>query len=154
MNDNLKIEKMKYQTNKLSYSLILISLIFVITSIFRMSITWMPFGLNNEGFIVDIEILVTILLLLLIFLSAEKVKFYSKNYSILTIILGLFNIYRIFNLPMKLHDITTSENNIFPTKSLVLVIIELIIIALLLISAGIIGLYKHYQIKNFNKEVK
>ena len=94
-NANLSLEKMRYNNNKLSYYLGLGGIALSLLSCF--------IGLNSlqptAAWSIFL-ILLNILILLFGFLTAEKVKVYSKNFSYYSIGLGAVCIARIFMYPL------------------------------------------------------
>lgn len=94
--NNLEGEMMRYRTNSLSYKLGMLGILFSILAAFLIlnSLTW--------DFTVIFKILLNIIILLFGFLSIEKVKAYSKEYSYVLIGIGVVCALRIFWGPLTL----------------------------------------------------
>ena len=94
--NNLEGEMMRYRTNSLSYKLGMLGILFSILAAFLIlnSLAW--------DFTVIIKILLNIVILLFGFLSIEKVKAYSKEYSYVLIGIGAVCAARIFWGPLTL----------------------------------------------------
>ncbi|MBD5390461.1 hypothetical protein HDR67_00395 [bacterium] len=94
--NNLEGEMMRYRTNSLSYKLGMLAIVFSILAAFLVlnSLAW--------DFTVVIKILMNIVILLFGFLSIEKVKAYSKEYSMVLIGIGVVCGLRIFWGPLTL----------------------------------------------------
>lgn len=94
---NIKVEKMRYQNNSLSYML---GMLGIIASIFAAFVMLNSYA--SYDYIVIPKILMNIVILLFGFISCEKVKAYSKNYSIFMMIIGGVCVARIFWFPIKI----------------------------------------------------
>lgn len=94
--NNLSGEMMRYRTNSLSYKLGMLAILFSILAAFLVlnSLAW--------DFTVIIKILMNIVILLFGFLSIEKVKAYSREYSIVLIGIGIVCGLRILWGPLTL----------------------------------------------------
>lgn len=93
----LKLEKMRYNNNSLSYKLGLLGIVCSLIAMF--------FGLNSvnpTGFGTVLAILMNILIFLLGFLCCEKVKVYQKKYSYSMLGLSVVCFARIFWYPITL----------------------------------------------------
>lgn len=93
---NLEGEMLRYRTNSLSYKLGMLGILFSMLAAFLVlnSLAW--------DFTVIIKILMNIIILLFGFLSIEKVKAYSKEYSYVLIGIGVVCVARIFWGPLTL----------------------------------------------------
>lgn len=95
--EQLHLEKMRYTNNSLSYKLGLIGIVLSVAVCF-ISLN----SLSPSSILTLVIVLINILVFLLGFLSAEKVKTYSKNYSYMMYGLGGVCIARIFIYPLML----------------------------------------------------
>lgn len=102
-------ERLLYQKNKLGNLLILLSI--------ALNVVYSIFILNNMtvDFKLGIFVMITILLLLIGFLTGVKVQAYSKQWSIVAVILGLFQCTRI------LFTESTLEGNMLLLMTVVLI---------------------------------
>jgi hypothetical protein len=151
---NIKADKMRYQKNSSSYRLVLLSLITGMIGLFTV--------INYDQFItigenmriipnlrVGVEILLGILMMLLTFLGAEKVKLYDPKWSFYGIfILAGVNVFRIFYLPVY-----AKSQGWIPNGTMITVMIYYAITAGLLIAAGIISARKVIILTKYMKEM-
>ena len=93
----LHLEKMRYNNNSLSYILGLLGIVFSIAACF-ISLN----SLNPVGFKTVIKVVLNIVVLLIGFLAAEKVKVYQKKFSYVNFALGGIAILRMFWYPLTL----------------------------------------------------
>ncbi len=151
-----RVERMRYQNNGLGYLLMMISLITFIIALFS-SITYnsylyqqtndYPKVLTDANLALDIAI--SILVLLVGFLSAEKIKFYSKQYPYVIFGLAAINIYRIFTIPLS----SLNAGNITLEYFLTAILLPQLISVGLMIAAGIISLIKSKKLHAYLKTV-
>ncbi len=96
MENNLKLEKMRYNNNSISYTLGLIAILFSIIATFVL--------LNSSAprFSVFVKIILNILVLLFGFLATEKVKNYQLKYSYTLYGIGIICYARILWYPLQL----------------------------------------------------
>ena len=93
---NIQGEMMRYRSNSISYSLGMVGILFSIFGAF----IWLNSVKWNASVI--IKILGNIAILLFGFLSIEKVKAYSKEYSYVLLGIGGICILRLFWIPVQL----------------------------------------------------
>lgn len=145
-------DKMRYQNNAFGYTFTFASLIFFIWSLFT-SINYSLFtGELNEVRVrpdanVALDISISILLILMMFLAAEKVKTYSKNWSIGLFVISAINILRIFYVPL----ISVSTNQI-PVDIFIQIAISHSISAFLTLIAGVVSFSKSSKLALILKE--
>lgn len=102
---SVEVDRMRYQNNSTGYGLVFASMLFFIWSLFT-SINYSLFtGLADEvrvkpDFNVGLDITISIVLILVMFLAAEKVKTYSTKWSYGLIVISLIHIARIFYVPL------------------------------------------------------
>ncbi len=151
---NIKIDKMRYQTNSLSYVLVMLSVVFSLIALFTL-ITYDSYGKGKNplrvvpDYRIGLEIALAITLLLVTFLAAEKVKYYDRfwsNYGLF--ILAGINFFRIFNIPLY-----ADKKGWIPNQVMINSIIEFIISVVLMLLAGIIAMRKVNLLKNYMKEI-
>ena len=151
---NIKADKMRYQKNTSAYGLVLLSLVTGMIGLFTL-INYDQFltvGTNMRvvpNLRVGIEILIGIIVMLMTFLGAEKVKLYDPKWSFYGIfVLAGINVFRIFNLP-----IYAKNQGWIPTSTMVAVMVYYAISAGLLIFAGVISARKVIILKHHMKEL-
>ena len=140
---NIKADKMRYQTNSLGYGLILLGMAISVVALFR--IITPPTIIPNFSIAVEI---VDIILMLMTFLTAERCKFYQKNWAIVSMVIAAIHVLRIFYAPAKL----LSLGQITGVQFTVIVVL-LISSATLLVFGGLITLNKHHILYKHLKEI-
>ena len=137
------IEKLKYRTDRLAYSLAILGLIINV-------IYFTTLYVNNDNFYyswkIGISVLYNLIFMLLVFLFAEEVKHYNRVYAIFLSIIGILQIARIFIYPKQgLLAEALSQN------TYTILAIYLAASGILLIISGICGWIKSTILKNFIK---
>ncbi len=139
----LKVDKMRYQSNKLASSLVFLSLVFSVVALFTL-ITYDNFGAGGTlvriipDHRVGIEIGIGIVCMLATFLAAEKVKYYDRTWSFVGVfVLAGINLIRIFHLPLY-----AFSKGWIPLAVQTQTIVEFALSAALLIAAGVISTIK------------
>lgn len=94
---NLKLEKMRYINNSLSYKLGLGGIAFSVLACFLALNSLAP-----SNVLTVFKIILNILVLLIGFLATEKVKVYNRGYANVSIVLGAISAARIFWYPLQL----------------------------------------------------
>jgi hypothetical protein len=139
----VSIEKLQYRTDKLAYSLAILGL-------FINVLYFSTLYVSNDNFYyswkMGISILYNLVYMLLVFLFAEEVKHYHRNYAVFLTIIGLLQIVRIFVYPKQGLDAGSLSQNIYT-----ILCVYLMVSAILLISSGICSWIKSTVLKNFIK---
>ena len=108
------------------------------------------------------SIVLTLVVLLVIFLSSEGVKGYNKKFSIVLLVIAAFQILRIFYYPLKglqnntLYGNTLGYFGIYPTNStlfFILMVIWLCASAACLIASAVIGWIYAARLEKFQKKL-
>lgn len=89
---------LRYKKNKLASALALLGLVF--SCLYFCILYAMP-AAEMRKIVLGVSIVITLVLLLLIFLSSEGVKGYNKTYSIALLAVAVFQVLRIFYYPLK-----------------------------------------------------
>lgn len=145
-------EKMRYQKNSFGYSYTFGAMLFFIWSLFT-SITYSTFTfLPGEVRVIPdanvaLDISISIILILVMFLAAEKVKVYSVKWSIGLLVISAINIARIFYVPL----ISLNTNQI-PIDIFIQIAVSHTISALLTGIAGVVSYKKSKQLQLLMKE--
>ena len=139
----VSIEKLKYRTDKLAYLLAILGLIINV-------LYFTTLYINNDNFFyswkMGLSVLYNLVFMLLVFLFAEEIKHYHRNYAIFITIIGLLQIVRIFVYPKQgLVAGALSE------KTYTILSVYLIVSGILLIISGICSCIKCTILKNFIK---
>lgn len=146
---NIKIDKMRYQPNNLSYYTAFLAIAFdayyLLTVITNQEV--------NPTVTIAVKVLLNIAFILTIFLAMVKVRIYKKNWSYVLFVFAVITLARIFYMPMKL----ISNENLSMVFRIHLFVILAIIASLLFISAIVsytkCSKLEAYQ-KTLNSEVK
>lgn len=141
---NNKVDKMRYQLNKSAYWLVLSGMVLQTISLF-MIITPRTVKPSMDT---AIEILVNILLLLVTFLAAEKVKAYDHRYAYGLFAIGAIHLLRAFDEPLRLLRIEqiTSTQYVIITTLIVLTFVTMVV-------AGLVTWRKYQTLKSHLKEI-
>lgn len=137
---DIKIEKIKYQVNKVSYYFAMLAIACNITFLF------IVLNAVTADFFIGLKILLNIGLMLAIFLGMEKAKTYSKNWSIALIVIGVVVLSRIFIVPLINYLNESIELSKFIQLS-----VFLLIEGIALIISGIVG-YKKSMLLIIHKD--
>jgi|GEM_PF-5000173 len=166
----LKVDKMRFQTNKQGYLITMLAVAILLIAGF-MTINFSIYddvGLRMPlfQFIPNIhtafDIVFIIVSLLTLFLTAEKLKFYKKGYVYTIFVVALFTIIRIFYVPLmglqqyNEHIYADPVNEInrlgLSTARFIWVLILMVIAAALQVVAGVITFIKIRKLeKHFEK---
>lgn len=125
---NRNAERMRYQTDKLSYWLCIFSII--CNAVYFVGLY------TNRGVAPDVtvgaDILINIIFMMVVFLGSEKLKAYQKNWGAYMMATGAVQILRIFWLPMHFHQL-----EMLTGFKYMLEIVSLLASGILLLFAGI-----------------
>lgn len=140
------VEQMKYKNDSLSYGLILLGLlanIFYFITLYE----------NNGEFYYTLDmgfsVLYNLIFMLLVFLSAENIKTYNRKYAILTFIIGILQIIRIFVYPARALESSSTGDISLTQYKYNLIVIYLSLSGGLLIIGSIISFIKSTILKQF-----
>lgn len=110
LNDSkIRLDRMRYKKDALPYAFVLLGLLFNVFYFFKI------YGLNDNFFfkpIIGVSIIYNLLFLLAVFLSAEEIKAYKRNYNFIVLGISALQVARIFILPLRAFNYTTTT----PTK--------------------------------------
>ncbi len=141
---NIRVDKMRYQQNKLAYWLVLLAIVNQIVSLFA---TITPRTVV-PSFTTAVEILINITLMLFTFLAAEKVKAYSIKWGYGLLVISFLHLLRIFYEPLKLFRLGQISWGLY------FLIIDAIIGSIILLAiASYITIKKHRALMAHLKEL-
>lgn len=155
----VKRDRMRFTPNGLSSGLALLAIVFNVfyfVSLYK----------SNYNFYYDfpmgVSVLLNLIFMLAVFLSSEGVKNYKLGYAVTLVVVGVIEIVRIFGLPLSAHkaEITIKVDGVDTVRTVMQdaqftrVVIYLVCAAALLISAGIIGIIRHYQLEEHKKHLQ
>lgn len=152
----IKKDRMRYTRNKLSSSLVIVAILFDV--FFFVSIYKSDVGTFYYNIIIGASIIYNLVFMLLAFLSSEGVKEYNEKYSYLLIVLGIIQFVKIFIIPFKAHNtivvVSSVERRVMESGQFVRCIVYLVLSALCLLSAAIIGIIRSRELKEYLKTLK
>ena len=149
-----KKDRMRFTKNTLSSTLCYLAILFNV--FYFVSIYSSDVGNNYYIYTIGLSVVYNLLFLLFAFLCSEGVKNYNKIMSIVLIVLGVFQIGRIFYIPMKSHTTVISldgvETVVMGDKQFAFVVIWLTLSAAACIASGVVGIIKTITLENYKKE--
>lgn len=108
MKENIKVARMRYQTDKRSSRLCILAIVF--------NIAYFLMLYSNNDLAPDmnmgLDVLYNIIFMLIAFLASEKTKAYDKKWSYIVAVVGILEILRILWVPAhyrKLEMLTSSK---------------------------------------------
>jgi hypothetical protein len=125
---NRNAERMQYQPDKLSYWLCILSIVFN-------AVYFVGLYTNRSvapDVTIGIDILTNIVFMMIVFLGSEKLKAYEKKWNMNVMIVGAFQILRIFWVPMHFNRLEMLIEGRYT-----LAVISLLLSGILLLIAGI-----------------
>lgn len=158
----------RYKNNKLAASLALLAIIFnCLYFCLLYSFRDKYFGTWRLG----VSVVLTLLVLLITFLSSEGIKNYNKKFAILLTALAVIQIIRMFGLPFEALKFDVSNEvaseisggalnmryfgiDLTPTASYILLVIWLGASAGCLIASAVIGYINSVKLETFNKKIE
>ena len=148
---------LRYKRNKLAQVLAILGLVF---NCLYFCILYAITDVNMRKITLGISVLLTLVLMLVIFLSSEGVKGYNKKFSIVLLVVAVFQILRIFYYPLKgLKNDTLVGIGYFgyyPTSSgfyFAMMLIWLVASAACLIAAAVLGWIYAVRLEKFQKKL-
>lgn len=157
---------MRYGKNKLAANLSLLGIAF--NCLYLMFMYKQVCGdikaLFNDGspvysYIMGASVIINLIMLLVTFLSSERIKAYDKRFSIVLWVLAAIQIARIFIYPLTTYltplkaGVSGNLNYIFEIDTLILLIVFLVLSAASLIAAGVIGFIRANRLEKFVRDV-
>lgn len=137
--ENIRIEKMKYRNDSISYGLCLLGILANV-------VYFCIFYKNNSGFFYDymmgLSVIYNLLFMLGAFMSAEYIKHYHYGFSIVLLVLGLLQIVRMFVYPLNALNDGAITSSVYTN-----IVIWLAISASLSILSAVISFIKSITIK-------
>ena len=156
-NDALvKKDRLRFTKNKLSANLILLAI--VANALYFVSIYSSDVGNYYYAFFIGTSVVYNLIFMLAAFLSSEGVKSYKMSYSYVSIVLGILQIVRIFQIPMKAWKepnpvIDAGSPTVMTDGQFRYVAVLLCVSATLLVLAGIVGIMKTTTLNSYQAEL-
>ncbi len=115
-----------------------------------------------QSITIGISVILTLIVLLMVFLSSESIKNYKKAYSYVLFVIAGYQILRIFGYPLYglTHQILTAGYfGFYPTPEqswveFIILTVYLCASAACLITAAILGLIKAKRLESFQKKLE
>ena len=154
----VQVEMLRYRPNKGSYFLSLLSIVcFAVAFCVFYSSTDLPtgresfnlFGSNVAGPWLGIDIVLNIVLMLFMFFATIEMKSYSLTLGYASVGIGIFQIIRIFMLPLSLLNVGSMKPAIFTTM-----LIMYVLSGTFAILAGFLSVYRGTALRKYLKTVK
>ena len=154
----IQVEMLRYRPNKGSYFLSLLSIVcFAVAFCCFYSTTDLPtgresfnlFGSNVAGPWLGIDIVLNIVLMLFMFFATIEMKSYSLTLGYASVGIGIFQIIRIFMLPLSLLNSGSMKPEIFSTM-----LNMYVLSGALAILAGFLSVYRGTALRKYLKTVK
>lgn len=161
---NIKLDKMRYQPNVLSYYLGFLAIAFDVLYLFAALNTLVP------SLATAVKILLNIVLMLMTFLAIEKCKKYAKEYSIVLIVFGIISLLRLLYVPLQVYlsyDLVDETGSlvsnviktIVPIKDLIRMIVYLIVMSACFLTSGLFCYVRSIKLEKYvasleKKEIK
>lgn len=149
-----KKDRMRFTKNTFSSTLCYLAILFNV--FYFVSIYSSDVGNYYYSYTIGLSVVYNLLFLLFAFLCSEGVKNYNKIMSVVLIVLGVFQVGRIFYIPMKSHATVVSldgvETVVMGDKQFTFVVIWLALSAAACIASGVVGIIKTITLENYKKE--
>lgn len=152
---DIKKDRLRYTKNTTSSTLAYIAILFNV--FYFVSIYNKDVGNYYYSVTIGASVICNLLFLLAAFLSSEGVKNYKFGYSIAFLPLGIFQIVRIFGIPMNAHNtnihLDGSDILVMDDTQFTWVCIFLIVSSICCIASGVIGLYKTKILRDYEEQL-
>ena len=154
-NIDIKKDRLRYTKNKRSSTFSLIAIVFNV--FYFVSIYGSDVGNFYYSKTIGFSVICNLLFLLFTFLCSEGVKNYKMSYSIILIALGVFQIVRIFGIPMSAHDCIITLNGVdvrvMESDQFTWVCLCLVLSAIACFIAAAIGIHLTTTLRNYEKQI-
>ena len=142
MNDDrsVQLDRMRYTKNTASSRLALLAIVFDV--LFFISIYKSDVGTYYYTMTIGGSIIYNLIFLLAAFLCSEGVKKYQTVYSWVMIVLGIFQIARIFIIPMDAHRTIINSEPVMGNAQFIFTVVCLALSAACLFAGAVINLKK------------
>ena len=142
MNDDrsVQLDRMRYTKNTTSSRLALLAIAFDV--LFFISIYKSDVGTYYYTMTIGGSIIYNLIFLLAAFLCSEGVKKYQTVYSWVMIVLGIFQIARIFIIPMDAHRTIINSEPVMGNAQFIFTVVCLALSAACLFAGAVINLKK------------
>lgn len=147
----IKLDIMRYTKNKLASNLVLLAIVadvFFFVSIYKKDV-----GTYYYTVLTGVSVVYNLIFMLFAFLASEGIKNYKKHFSYVLAGLGLFQIARIFIIPLKARNAVvtmgTEEIRVMGNAQFTRCIFYLLISAAALIGAAVVGYFRSVKLSAY-----
>lgn len=152
---DIKKDRLRYTKNTKSSTFALIAIVFNV--LYFVSIYSSDVGNYYYSKTIGASVICNLLFLLFTFLCSEGVKNYKISYSILLIVLGAFQIVRIWGIPTAAFNtyitLTGVEIRVMESNQFTWVCVCLVISAISCFISAAIGIYQTTVLRNYEKQI-
>ena len=157
MNGNIDVKKdrLRYTKNTASSTFAYVAILFNVFYFVSIYIT----DVGNYSYTMNIgfSVICNLLFLLFTFLCSEGVKSYNMTYSLAFIPLGIFQLIRIFGIPMDAYGtvlhLEGKDVPVMLADQFIWLIVCLVISAIACFTAAAIGVHKTNTLRNYEKQI-
>ena len=155
VNIDIKKDRLRYTKNTKSSTFALLAIVFNV--FYFVSIYSSDVGNFYYSKTIGFSVICNLLFLLFTFLCSEGVKNYKISYSIILIVLGTFQIVRIFGIPMSAHNriitLESAEIRVMESSQFTWVCLCLVISAIACFISAAIGIRLTTTLRNYEKQI-
>ena len=152
---------MRYKKNKLASLLAILALVF---GCLYFCLLYSFTNIFFSNWKIGISVILTLLMLLLTFLSSEGIKNYNKKYCILMLVLAAVQVIRIFGIPLEAMNYDNANDasvfngayldiNMSEALSFTFLIVWLVASATCLVASAVIGYINCTRLEHYTKQV-
>ena len=146
-------DRMRFIKNKLPANLAILAILFDVfyfVSIYQSDVRDYYYTI-----LIGASILYNLVFMLACFLSSEGIKNYKGSYAWLLLVLGIGQIVRIFVIPAQAHATELKKvGRVMGDPQYAFVVTCLVLSALCLLTAALIGGYRSYVLKNYQASLE
>lgn len=158
---NLQVDMLQYRSNSVATTTGYIGLIGLIvgfcflysTITVNMNHHIALFGYDNAGIWCGVDIFINIGMMLFTFLTISRMKVYDKNWGIVGICLGVFQVVRLFFYPLALFNANTESTTVLPGWLFTMQVICYIVFGVCMIAAGIVTIILAKILNDYRAEL-
>ncbi len=147
-----KLDRMRYNKNKASANLALLSIVF--NALYFVCVYKTDVGTYFYKIMIGASVLYNLVFMLIAFLSSESVKNYKFSYAIVMLVLGALQIVRIFYIPLNALRAVHGEYTVINAGKFALMTVYLSLSAAALFAGGVIGIIRSKKLKNFQQAIE
>ena len=154
---NIKKDRLRFTKNKFSANMIILAI--VVNALYFVNIYRSDVGNYYYKIMIGASIVYNLIFMLAAFLSSEGLKNYKLGFGVVSIILGIIQVGRIFYLPLKAYKaanpvVGAKTATVMTKGQFTFVAACLIISATLLFIAGISGIIKTNTLNSYCAELE